>query len=179
MSSNPNWLEDLRLKERCLERDETAWALLYEGNFPGLVRYSQSFLVIVPIPGLTSDDVAENVFGSLWENNCHLVRYYKPDRSPWQTFLRLLARRQIITCHRREHEFALPDGDYVDPGADRGLVEAQFHEFTAALPARLRQWLAEEVLGIADTTAPPTSQAAKRKHRERVLRMANEHFGFS
>jgi len=165
------------LKERCLEGEETAWALLYEGNFPGLVFYSRSLLVSGPIPGLTPDDVAENVFGSLWENDCHLIRYYEPERAPWQAFLRLLARRQVITGHRREHECALTDGDLVDHGADGGLVEAEFHEFADALTAQLRQWFAEEVLGVTDPAAPSTSPAARRKRRERVFRKAAEYFG--
>ncbi len=165
------------MKERCLEGEETAWALLYEGNFPGLVFYSRSLLVSGPIPGLTPDDVAENVFGSHWENDCHLIRYYEPERAPWQAFLRLLARRQVITGHRREHECALTDGDLVDHGADGGLVEAEFHEFADALTAQLRQWFAEEVLGVTDPAAPSTSPAARRKRRERVFRKAAEYFG--
>ena len=177
MPSNPTCREDRRLKERCLGRENAAWGLLHAAHFPGLVAYARALLVIAPIAGLTPEDVAADVFSFLCENDCHLIRYYDPRLIPWQGFLRLLAKRLILTHRRREHPCPLGDRDYVDPGADGGLAEAQFHEYVAALPPTLKQWLEDDGFGITDPTTPPCSPEAKYKRRQRAFRRAADYFG--
>lgn len=175
MSSNPNCLEDGCLKERCLHGEPAAWLLLYTDNYPELVCYVQTLLVARPIPWLTADDVAGNVFASLWEDDCYLIHYYDPERAPWQAFLRGLAERQVGLGQRREmqrrkREQPWEERDFADLGVDQGLVQAELHEFAAALSPVLQAAFAAECLGTPLGSVPAGSPDARRQRRHRLLR---------
>jgi hypothetical protein len=175
MSSNPNCLADRRLKQRCLDGEQAAWLLLYTDNYPGLVCYVQTRLAARPIPWLAADDVASNVFASLWEDKCRLVHYYDPERGTWQAFLRKLAGQQIgigwrQEMQRRKHErpWEWEGRDVADLGADQGLVQAELHEFAAALPPVLQAVFAAECLGVPLVSVPAGSPDARRQRRHRL-----------
>ena len=119
--------------------------------------------------------MAGNVFASLWEDECHLVHYYDPERGTWQAFLRKLAGQQIgigrrQEMQRRKHEHPWEDRDFADLGADQGLVQAELHEFAAALSPVLQAVFAAECLGTPLVSVPAGSPDARRQRRSRLLR---------
>jgi DNA-directed RNA polymerase specialized sigma24 family protein len=174
MSAPDAELPDAALVVGCLVGDDQAWRLLYERHQPKLLARVATMIGSVATRAGQAEEIATDVWYSLFIRDSHRLRVFNPERGNFSTFLTALARQQIRLAWRRAghspRPSVLPDDIADGRGELLRIGGVLWDEFLDTLSIAERRFLHEQLLGQSSScVASDTSAGSSRKLKQRVL----------
>jgi DNA-directed RNA polymerase specialized sigma24 family protein len=167
--------QDAELARRCVAGDQQAWKLLYHSHYERLVAVIALQLGAAGRDLSQAEEVASQVWLSLWENSRRRFRAFDANRASLKGFLWARARQQACYYLRRQARLALRQAPWParSPAAPAPPLLPQgpaWDEFCAALTAQELRLVRDRLKPANPGEAPraPLS-AAERKLKQRVL----------